>query len=335
MECLVRLPLCAGAIPGAANTVSRATRSSQWKVWLAAAQLGARRKQLRADCRPRRSRACGPCPALGRAYSQLSARLFLSRAGVSQRAAQSGSCGPWLVTSAPTFQAGEAVRPVTPAPPAAPFKAGYRWFKAFPVSSSTLAAHIAVKPPQSAPQTPFRKQPLERPPPRHDGSHPPNRAPGAPELCLHRSRCAAPPPAPRGSRHTARAPAAHRRSCLAQTSRPPPLTRRRPSPTPPPTPTAQSYPNFYAALSSTPDAKHTKRIVDTLSLQKTLSNPALKLTVFTPRDSALDALAARMRTSAAALTGNKGLMQQVGARCRQLAQPRTPRFARPTHALAF
>lgn len=72
------------------------------------------------------------------------------------------------------------------------------------------------------------------------------------------------------------------------------------------------------ALSSTPDAKHTKRIVDTLSLQKTLSNPALKLTVFTPRDSALDALAARMRTSAAALTGNKGLMQQVGARCRQL-----------------
>lgn len=122
---------------------------------------GAGCKQLRADCRPRRSRACSPCPALGHAYSQPSARLFLIRAGVPRRAAQSGPCGPWLITSAPTFRA-----PVTPAPPPAapPFKARYRWFGAFPVKSSThLAVHLAIKPPQSAPQLRLDNNPARAP----------------------------------------------------------------------------------------------------------------------------------------------------------------------------
>lgn len=73
----------------------------------------------------------------------------------------------------------------------------------------------------------------------------------------------------------------------------------------------QQYPNFYAGLAATRDAQHTKRIVDALGLQKTFANPQLKLTVFVPRDAAIDAVARRLRTTPAALTGNRGLMQQV------------------------
>jgi hypothetical protein len=47
---------------------------------------------------------------------------------------------------------------------------------------------------------------------------------------------------------------------------------------------APTFPTFFAGLVATPNTNYGRRIIDTLKLQTTLSNPALALTVFMPED---------------------------------------------------
>jgi hypothetical protein len=83
------------------------------------------------------------------------------------------------------------------------------------------------------------------------------------------------------------AAAAGARERARRCRRPTPLTAAAMPPHRPPAAhgaAAQSYPSFWSAMSSLPDNTVAIKIVQTLGLQGTLSNPKLALTVLMPQD---------------------------------------------------
>lgn len=73
---------------------------------------------------------------------------------------------------------------------------------------------------------------------------------------------------------------------------------------------AKSFPNFVAALGQ-PNFSRIKGVVNMLGLTGTFSNPALKLTVFTPTNNAFASAEAKTGISFNVLAQQKSLMQQV------------------------